>query len=64
VREFDGNEESGCQSCGKLSPSERGCWGSEFSWREPNNSYRALKIHVQLVFEALEGNWSSGWIVE
>jgi hypothetical protein len=41
-----GKEEAGCQACEKLSPGERGCWGSDFSWREPNNNYSALRILV------------------
>jgi hypothetical protein len=64
VREFVGKEEAGCQACEKLSPGERGCWGSDFSWREPNNNYSALRIHVWPVVEALEGKWGSRRTVE
>jgi hypothetical protein len=52
-------EEAGCQACEKLSPGERVCWGSDFSWREPNSSYSALRIPVQPVVEALEGKWTA-----
>jgi hypothetical protein len=64
VREFVEKEEAGCQACKQLSPGERGCWGSDFSWRDPNNSYSALRILVQPVVEALEGKWSSRWTIE
>jgi hypothetical protein len=38
---------------------ERVCWGSDFSWRESNTSYEALRIPDLSVVEALEGKWSS-----
>jgi hypothetical protein len=64
VREFSGKEEAGCQSCEQLSLGERGCWGSDFSWREPNNSYSAMRILVHSVAESLEGKWGSRRTVE
>jgi hypothetical protein len=36
----------------KLSPGERVCWGSEFSWRESRSSYSTLRLLVQPVVEA------------
>jgi hypothetical protein len=44
VREFVVIEEEGSYAYEKLSLGERGCWGSEFSWRDPNKSYSSLRI--------------------
>jgi hypothetical protein len=64
VRDFSRKEESGFQSCEQLSPGERGCWGSDFSWREPNNNYSSLRIHVWPIVEALEGKWDNQGTIE
>jgi hypothetical protein len=45
-------EEVGCQVCGKLSPGERVCCGSEFSWKESRSCYKSLRISVRHVVEA------------
>jgi hypothetical protein len=45
-------EEAGCQACEKLSPGERVCCGSEFSWKGSCSCYRALRILVRPVAEA------------
>ena len=37
-------EEEGCQACEKLSLGKIFRWGSDFSWRESNTSYGALRI--------------------
>jgi hypothetical protein len=37
-------EEAGYHACEKVSLGERFCWGSEFSWRESNRRYKALRI--------------------
>jgi hypothetical protein len=39
-------EEAGFQDYEKLSLGERGCWGSEVSWKEPSSSYKDLRILV------------------
>jgi hypothetical protein len=64
VREFFGKEESSCKFVEKLSGGERGCWGNDLSWREPNKNYSALRIHVRPNAEALEGKWGSQRTVE
>jgi hypothetical protein len=37
-------EEAGFQVCEKLSPGERDCLRSDFSWRDSISIYRALRI--------------------
>ena len=63
-------EEVGCQAHGWRSRLSglwetlfrwESCWGSEFSWRESNKNYRAIRILVWPIVEALEGRWSSQW---